>query len=271
MYKPIISTAALLLSLRAVQAIPDPIICEDTLDGSPPFDSRDVPCILGCGVPVAIATGSLLPGSVNETDIPYCQLNCVHDDATPAQSAAAPDCRRSCQVMNQATPENIGWCMYWCVDGYSDLVETTKCVPSLTYGDEITTTDGSWTITYRPFTTPAAWQSWYKTQTVLPRSTTVQGIVITAPPATPTPTSTTTIVSTGTGTESNQSTQETLTSASTTVVNGTESIEAESAVDTATGDQSKLSPSATGMGSRPSRGILSLMLNIIGTLMLIAS
>lgn len=110
MYKPIISTAALLLSLRAVQAIPDPIICEDTLDGSPPFDSRDVPCILGCGVPVAIATGSLLPGSVNETDIPYCQLNCVHDDATPAQSAAAPDCRRSCQVMNQATPENIGVC-----------------------------------------------------------------------------------------------------------------------------------------------------------------
>ncbi|XXH00237.1 galactose metabolism- protein [Hypoxylon texense] len=138
----------LLLYGVAVNAIPDPIICEDSLDGtSPPFDSRDVPCLLGCGVPVAVATGSLLPGSVNETDIPYCQLSCVRDDATPAQSAAAPGCRASCGVMNQGTPENIGWCMYWCVDGYSDLVETTACVPSLTYGDEVTTTDGSWTIT----------------------------------------------------------------------------------------------------------------------------
>ncbi|KAI1765589.1 hypothetical protein GGR53DRAFT_259455 [Hypoxylon sp. FL1150] len=266
MHKQIIPTVFLLLSLQ-VQAIPDPIICEDTLDGSPPFDSRDVPCLLGCGTPVAVATGSLLPGSVNETDIPYCQLDCVRDDATPAQSAAAPDCETRCQVMNQGTPENIGWCMYWCVDGYSDLVETTKCVPSLTYGDEVTTTDGGWTVTYRPFTTPAAWQSWYQTQTVLPRSTTVQGVVITTLPTTPTPTLTT-IIPTGTGTGSSQSVQDSLTS--TLTGNGTGSVEAESTLSMVTGDQSKLSPSATGTRSRPSRGVLSLMLNIIGVVLLIA-
>ncbi|KAI4865355.1 hypothetical protein F4820DRAFT_300911 [Hypoxylon rubiginosum] len=158
MYKFFISVttlSALLLLLsspRGAHAVPDPIICEDTLDGtSPPFDSRDVPCLLGCGAPLAVATGSLLPGSVNETDIPYCQLNCVHESATPEQSAAAAGCRGSCGVMNQGTPENIGWCMYWCVDGYSDLVETTACVPSLTYGAEVTTTQGGWTVTvYQP-------------------------------------------------------------------------------------------------------------------------
>ena len=131
------------------EAIPDPIICEDTLDGSPPFNSNDVPCLLGCGVPVAYPTGSLLPGSVNETDIPYCQLNCVRENASPSQSAVAPDCYQRCRVRNQATPENVGWCMYWCIDGFADLVESTACVPSLEYGSLVTSTVGSMTITLR--------------------------------------------------------------------------------------------------------------------------
>ncbi|KAI1776146.1 hypothetical protein F4818DRAFT_371961 [Hypoxylon cercidicola] len=273
MYNPLLPTVLLtLLSISthsALAAIPDPIICEDTLDGSPPFDSRDVPCLLGCGAPVAVATGSL-PGSVNDTDIPYCQLDCVRGDATPAQSAAAPDCRRSCGAMNQGTPENIGWCMYWCVAGYGDLVETTACVPSLAYGAEVTTTDGSWTVTYRPFTNPPAWQSWYQTQTVLPKSTTVQGGVVTMPSPSPTPTSTTSLISSIPSTtvpirtESSRSAQETPTRTST----GTGLVGIESVLDAPTGGQSEVSPFPTGMGSRPSRGILLLALNIIGVLVL---
>ncbi|KAL7625481.1 hypothetical protein AAE478_004701 [Parahypoxylon ruwenzoriense] len=173
--------ASILLSYA--QSLPDPIICEDTLDGRPPFESRHVPCLLGCGVPVAVATGGLLPGSVNGTDIPYCQLDCVHEDATPSQSAAAPDCYRRCGVRNQATPENIGWCMYWCVDGFADLVESTACVPSLEFGTLPVTTVGGVTLTLRPFTHPSEWESWYLTQTVLPKSGS-SGDVITSPPST---------------------------------------------------------------------------------------
>lgn len=138
-----------LLTPILVSAIPDPIICEDTLDGSPPFNSNKVPCLLGCGVPVAVATGSLLPGSVNETDIPYCQLNCVQDDPLPAMSSAAPTCYDACKVRNQATPENVGWCMFWCVEGWADLVRSTACVPSLEYGSLVTTVVGRVTVTER--------------------------------------------------------------------------------------------------------------------------
>lgn len=86
---------------------------------------------------------SLLPGGVNETDIPYCQLDCLRDDATPSQSAAAPDCYRRCRVMNQATPENI------------------LLVRSRVYGvfNDVA-----------GFTQPPEWQSWYPTQTVLPKT-----------------------------------------------------------------------------------------------------
>ncbi|KAL1868035.1 hypothetical protein VTK73DRAFT_3882 [Phialemonium thermophilum] len=141
------------LCLRAVtvlaQTLPTPVICEDSLDGQAPFDANNVPCLLGCGLPVARATGSLLPGSVNETEIPYCQLNCVRKEATPQQSAAAPGCYQSCKAHNQATPENIGWCMYWCVDGLGDLVASTSCVPSLEFGQSATTTvDGTRTLVY---------------------------------------------------------------------------------------------------------------------------
>jgi hypothetical protein len=138
-------TALLCVFIRYVasQTLPTPVICEDSIAGQPPFDSNDTPCLLGCGAPIAIATGSLLPGSVNLTDIPYCKLNCVHDNATPSQSALAPGCYTQCQAHNQATPENIGWCMYWCVDGYGDLVATTACVPSLEYGPTTTTLIGT--------------------------------------------------------------------------------------------------------------------------------
>ncbi|KAH8880891.1 hypothetical protein GQ53DRAFT_754728 [Thozetella sp. PMI_491] len=155
--------------LVSAQSLPTPVICEDTIDGSPPFNSNNVPCLLGCGTPLTHATASLLPGSVNETDIPYCQLNCVHKSATPAESAAAPGCYQACKAHNQATPENIGWCMYWCVDGFQE-VASTSCVPSLRYGSTITTVIGDQTVTVAPFTEPAEWQSWYATQTVLSRA-----------------------------------------------------------------------------------------------------
>jgi hypothetical protein len=82
-----------------------------------------------------VPTGDLLPGMINATAIPYCQLDCVHHDATPEQSARAPDCNAGCETSNAMGPENMGWCMFWCVDGFSDIVHSTTCVPSLVYGD----------------------------------------------------------------------------------------------------------------------------------------
>ncbi|KAI0119628.1 hypothetical protein F4814DRAFT_412782 [Daldinia grandis] len=35
-------------ALALAQEIPDPLICEDTLDGSPPFQADSVPCLLRC-------------------------------------------------------------------------------------------------------------------------------------------------------------------------------------------------------------------------------
>ncbi|OTA92311.1 hypothetical protein M434DRAFT_31978 [Hypoxylon sp. CO27-5] len=208
----------LALALPA-HAIPDPIICEDTLDGSPPFNSNDVPCLLGCGVPVAVPTGTLLPGSVNVTDIPYCQLNCVHDDATPSQSAAAPDCYQSCRVRNQATPENIGWCMYcW-----------------------VTSTIGSRTVTFRPFTQPPEWQS-------CP--------AITAPPS-----ASSTPALGASSSEGSLVTQEAQVP--------TSLADAESAVGTGTQGQSSVSPTPTGAGSRLSRMNLMRHLSAIGCLIMV--
>ncbi|KAI0129248.1 hypothetical protein F4776DRAFT_161868 [Hypoxylon sp. NC0597] len=262
MYRHLELIALALALALPTQAIPDPIICEDTLDGSPPFNSNDVPCLLGCGVPVAVPTGSLLPGSVNETDIPYCQLNCVHDDATPSQSAVAPDCYQRCRVMNQATPENIGWCMYWCVDGYTDLVESTACVPSLVYGSLVTSTIGSATVTYRPFTQPPEWQSWYLTQTVLPR-TGINGQGVAAPtpgPAITAPPSSTAASSVPSG--DGQVAQQTQPPTSV--------VDAESVVGTETQGQSNVSPTPTGAASRLSRVNLVQHLSVIGCLILVA-
>lgn len=95
-------------------AAQSPLICEDSINNHAPFDFNDVPCLLGCGMQISRPTGSLLPGSVNETDIPYCRLNCVHKDVTPAQSSAAPSCNSKCENGNGATPDQLGWCMYWC-------------------------------------------------------------------------------------------------------------------------------------------------------------
>jgi hypothetical protein len=146
LYKILITI--ILTTVTYAQTLPNPLICEDSLKNLPPFDSNDVPCLLGCGLPIGVPTGSLLPGSVNETDIPYCQLNCVHKSATPSQSALAPDCYQGCHLHNQATPENIGWCMYWCVDGFGALIESTACIPSLEYGSTVTSVFGGVTETY---------------------------------------------------------------------------------------------------------------------------
>ncbi|KAI2782079.1 hypothetical protein F4815DRAFT_463667 [Daldinia loculata] len=161
-------TLSLITASALAQKIPDPLICEDTLDGSPPFQADSIPCLLRCQDPLAVATGSLLPGSVNETAIPYCQLDCVYSAASPAQSARAPDCYRRCQVRNQGSPENAGWCMYWCADGFGDVVETTACVPSLEFGAVSTAVEDGRTVTFRPVSQGLEWRSWYETQTVMP-------------------------------------------------------------------------------------------------------
>ncbi|GAB7356615.1 hypothetical protein MBLNU459_g7337t1 [Dothideomycetes sp. NU459] len=117
--------------------------CEQSLNGEPAFNGNTVPCIIGCGEGVTIATGSLLPGSINETETPYCQLDCVRKAATPAQSAAAPACSNTCQWQYKGTPENYAWCMYWCVDGLSGFVSSSTCVPMYEYVTSTVTLDGS--------------------------------------------------------------------------------------------------------------------------------
>ncbi|KAK7064175.1 hypothetical protein R3P38DRAFT_28465 [Favolaschia claudopus] len=165
-----------LCTVRALTptSVPDPLICEDSIDGKPPFQEIAAPCLLGCDCVFVKPTGGFLPGQVNTTCIPYCNLDCVHTDATPSQSALAPSCWDRCQVQ-RATPENTGWCMYWCVEGYTDLVTSATCIPSLTFGLPETTVFGGLTETFRPFSVAAEWQSWYLTQTVIPRTANAGG------------------------------------------------------------------------------------------------
>ncbi|KAI1462231.1 hypothetical protein F4805DRAFT_409795 [Annulohypoxylon moriforme] len=259
--KPIL-TALIATLFASVLAIPDPIICEDTLDGSPPFNSNDVPCLLGCGAPIAVATGSLLPGSVNETDIPYCQLNCVHSAASPAQSSAAPGCYNACHVTNQATPENIGWCMFWCVEGYGELVKSTACVPSLEYGSLVTTTIGGMTVSERPFTEPSEWASWYLTQTVLSRSgVNGQAVTATPGPSVTTAPSSTAALSTTSSFVGSEVAQQTSTLGS--VAN------AESAVSSSSSEQSVVSTTTTGAGCMTITSLLPI-LGVVGVVIMLS-
>ncbi|KAJ7254051.1 hypothetical protein B0H12DRAFT_569552 [Mycena haematopus] len=163
--------SALLLSVVS-QSVPNPLICEDSIDGKPPFQSVDIPCILECDCEIVKPTLSFLPGSINATCFPYCNLDCVRKDATPAQSALAPSCWDICQVQNKGIPERLGWCMYWCVDGYTSLVTATSCVPSLSPGAPMTTVISGETVTLDLLTNPTEWQSWYQTQTVMPKTST---------------------------------------------------------------------------------------------------
>ena len=48
---------ALHLSASWAQLLPDPLICEDSLNNEPPFNANRVPCLLGCGLPEPRATG----------------------------------------------------------------------------------------------------------------------------------------------------------------------------------------------------------------------
>jgi len=174
MFNPhLIKTATLSVLLVNLSTAQTPIICEDNISGQLPFKSEAVPCVLECDSQVAVATEGLLPGSVNETDIPYCELDCVRSDASPAQSSAAPGCYAECQKRNSATPEQLGWCMYWCVQGgeIEQLVISTTCVPSIEWVPA-TTRFGTETevVTYEGFSEPAAWPSWYATQTAIPRT-----------------------------------------------------------------------------------------------------
>lgn len=140
----LISWAAALLAAPARATLPSPLICEDTINGAAPYNQNDVPCLLGCGLGVTQATGSLLPGSINTTDTPYCEARCVREQdggtISPAQLSAAPACHSACQYQYRVggTPEQFGWCMYWCVDGVT-LVESTTCVPWQAYGTPYTT------------------------------------------------------------------------------------------------------------------------------------
>ncbi|WPG98659.1 Hypothetical protein R9X50_00145200 [Acrodontium crateriforme] len=179
-----------ILLLAGVALAQSPIICEDTIDGQPPFDNNNIPCILGCGAQLSQPSGSLLPGSVNETAIPYCLLDCVRHNPTPEQSAAAPSCDKKCsQAGNEATPDQRGWCMYWCVLGgkFEQTVTENTCIPELAYiplASPSYETNGDITVTISDMLgTPTAWQSWYLTQTILTRNGYLpsQGVSSTSP------------------------------------------------------------------------------------------
>jgi hypothetical protein len=58
----------------------------------------------------------------------------VHSDATPAQSALAPECSSACEGSGHAgNIEVLGWCVYWCVDGFQEEVLGIECVPRWAY------------------------------------------------------------------------------------------------------------------------------------------
>lgn len=144
------SLLALFSSIALASAAQAPI-CEDTIDSQPPFNNNNIPCLLNCNTPISQATGGLLPGSINATNVPYCRLNCVRGgDVTPAQSAAAPACNERCEKINSATPDQLGWCIYWCVEGgeFEELVVSTTCVPSIQYTPVSTFTAEQGHLTY---------------------------------------------------------------------------------------------------------------------------
>jgi len=127
------------------------------------LQSIDVPCILGCDCVTVKPTGASLPGEVNTTCLAYCNLDCVRKDATPAQLALAPSCWNICQAQH-ATLEKTGWCMYCCVDGYSDLVTSTPPAP----GEPTNTMIDGHSGTLDPAKDAVAWRSWYRSQTAMP-------------------------------------------------------------------------------------------------------
>lgn len=174
----------------SLAALPSPLICEDPIDGSHfGYDSDSIPCFVDCTGMEIHQTGYDTPYTINSTEIPYCMLNCVRKGATPSQSARAPECSKTCAKRGHYyNPEVMGWCMFWCVDGYKDVVASRTCVPEIGYATKAEVFDGE-TITARGksldepdiltgclfcadmvvavFTKPAAWKNWYRTETVL--------------------------------------------------------------------------------------------------------
>jgi len=136
------------LLLTALGRASSPLICEDAIDGLPPFNQNTIPCFLGCDPPRAVATLSFLPGTVNTTDIPYCHARCVRPGLSDEQLALAPGCSGACQWQWKGTAENYGWCLYWCLGGRAGVVESTTCIGSLQYGPAQTTIIGGQTVTY---------------------------------------------------------------------------------------------------------------------------
>jgi hypothetical protein len=136
--------AVLLVSAAKAQSIslPSPLICEDVIAGQQPFIASSAPCLLGCGTPSPTAVGSLLPGFVNTTDIPYCEARCVRPNITTDQLARAPTCASQCQDQRaKGTIENYAWCMYYCVEGgaLQSLVQSVTCIPSVALGSAFST------------------------------------------------------------------------------------------------------------------------------------
>ncbi|KAL3496530.1 hypothetical protein BJX62DRAFT_232199 [Aspergillus germanicus] len=148
-----------LLPFLALGSLTYALNCDAPLPGTPNtnYTSNSTPCLLRCHDPVNIATGTLLPGSINSTAIPYCYLDCVHSDATPAQSALAPECSSACDGNGDGgNIEVLGWCVYWCVDGYKEEVLSTECVPRWAYVP-ITTVVGGRTEIVTVLTNPAGY------------------------------------------------------------------------------------------------------------------
>ncbi|KAL2828313.1 hypothetical protein BJY01DRAFT_132783 [Aspergillus pseudoustus] len=157
----LLSLALVSLPLVALLTPTLALNCDAPLPGTQntTYSSNATPCLLRCHDSVTIATGTLLPGMLNSTAIPYCYLDCVHTDTTPAQSALAPECSSTCEDSGHAgNIEVLGWCVYWCVDGYADEVKTSSCVPRYAFEPVTTVVDGR-TETLTLLTNPAGYTS----------------------------------------------------------------------------------------------------------------
>lgn len=131
-----------------------PLRCEDPVDGEPAFtfSPAALSCVSsGCYKPNIPGTPdynpNIAPGAYNATDVSYCAASCLRPGLSSQQLALAPTCWDYCSAHDAATPEQQGWCMYWCVDGKSDLVQSTTCEPEIARVPA-TTVIGAMTETY---------------------------------------------------------------------------------------------------------------------------
>jgi len=135
---PIISLTSILLTSIEAQSSTRPLRCEDPINNEPAFhfSPATLACVSsGCTQPNIPGTPnynpSIAPLAYNATDVPYCTARCLRPDATSQQLAQAPGCYDYCNSHDAGTPEQQAWCVYWCVDGMRDMVESATCEPEI--------------------------------------------------------------------------------------------------------------------------------------------